>query len=129
MPITTRRGSGPLRYDIRAGDHWFSADAPVDLGGENSAPGPHDYLDAALAACTSITLQMYAARKNIPLQGVLVNITHEEGKGFYKLDRKIQLVGELSDEQRQDLLRVAERCPIHKVLTGEISITTALEQP
>src|SRR6185436_21124775 len=98
------------------GDHWFAADAPVDLGGENSAPGPHDYLDAALAACTSITLQMYAARKNIPLQGVLVNITHEEGKGFYKLDRKIQLVGELSDEQCQDLLRVAERCPIHKAL-------------
>jgi putative redox protein len=127
MPTQTRKASGPLRYDIHSADHWFTADAPVEAGGENSAPAPHDLLDSALAACTSLTLQIYAARKSYPLREAQVTITHEEGKGFYKLDRKIQLIGELSEEQRQDLLRVAERCPIHRVLTGEITINTALD--
>jgi putative redox protein len=127
MSTTTRKASGPLRYDIHSADHWVSADAPVDAGGENSAPSPHDLLDSALAACTSITLQMYAGRKEIPLKEAQVTITHEEGRGFYKIDRKIHLIGELTEEQRQDLLRVAERCPIHRVLTGEITINTALD--
>ena len=126
MPTNTRKASGPLRYDIHSSDHWFSADAPVEFGGENSAPAPHDLLDSALAACTSITLQMYAVRKSYPLRDAQVTITHEESKGFYKLDRKIHLIGDLTDEQRQDLLRVAEHCPIHHVLTGEITIQTVL---
>jgi putative redox protein len=127
MSTTTRKASGPLRYDIHSSDHWFTADAPVDAGGENSAPAPHDLLDSALAACTSLTLQIYAGRKDIPLKEAQVTITHEEGRGFYKIDRKIHLIGELTEEQRQDLLRVAERCPIHRVLTGEITINTALD--
>ena len=127
MTVTTRKGSGPLRYDIHAGQHWFSADAATETGGEDSAPDPHNLLDAALAACTSLTLQIYAGRKNYPLQQAQVTIEHEEGKGFYKLDRKIRLLGDLTEEQRQDLLRVADRCPIHRALTGEITIATALQ--
>ena len=113
-------------------EHELFTDLPVSLGGENSAPSPHDYFDAALASCKALTLKLYAQKKDIPLTGVTVEVTHdaaEEQKGKYKLNVKLTLKGVLTDEQRDELHRVADRCPVHKLMTtAEISIDTQLSE-
>lgn len=98
-------------------------DAPA---GDPALPSPHDLLDSALAACTTLTLQVYANRKGYDLRAVHVTVRHEEARGTYKLLRDVKLDGELAPEVREDLLRVANKCPIHKALSAEITIETTL---
>lgn len=103
---------------------WQSdLDAPM---GNPAIPNPHDLLDSALAACTVLTLQIYAKRKTYDLQEIHVSVTHEETPGAYKLIRHIELHGDLSPTVREDLLRVANKCPIHKSLSAQITIDTTL---
>ncbi|WP_426142741.1 OsmC family protein [Pseudomonas sp. DWP3-1-2] len=110
--------------------HELFTDLPTDLGGEDSAPSPHDYFDAALAACKTLTLKLYAQQHNIPLTGISVDVSHddsEERQGKYHLNVQMTLEGALSDEQRTLLHRIADRCPVHKLMTrAEISIETTL---
>lgn len=108
------------------GKTWVS-DIGSESGGSGLYPDPHQMLDSALGACTVLTIQIYAKRKMIPVDGVLVTITHVEESGLYQILRNIQLKGQLTEAQRSDLLRVANKCPIHKVLSGQITITTQLE--
>ncbi len=107
-------------------------DLPKSLGGDDSAPSPHDYFDAALASCKALTVRLYAQKKDIPLTGVTVEVTHdaaEEQKGKYQLNVKLTLKGVLSDEQRDELHRVADRCPVHKLMTtADITIETQLSE-
>ena len=121
-----------FRHSIKMDDYEVFTDVPKALGGEGSAPGPHDYFDAALAACKALTLKMYAKKKDIPLTGVTVEIKHnaeQEQQGKYKLHVKLTLKGVLTDAQRDELHRVADKCPIHKLMTtADISIETHLSE-
>ncbi|NBF01355.1 OsmC family peroxiredoxin [Pseudomonas sp. Fl5BN2] len=133
MTITVNtESSDSYRHSIQVDDHQLFADLPTSAGGEGTAPEPHDYFDAALGACKALTLKLYAQKKNIPLTGVTVEIKHdnsEEQKGKYALHVKLTLKGVLSDAQRDELHRVADRCPIHKLMTtSEVSIETHLSE-
>ncbi|WP_375738474.1 OsmC family protein [Pseudomonas boanensis] len=107
-------------------------DLPEDLGGEGSAPEPHDYFDVALGSCKALTVTYYARKNDIPLTGIGVEVTRddsEERKGNYRLNVKLTLRGPLSDEQRATLLRIADKCPVHKLMTQvEVTIETRLAE-
>ncbi len=130
--------------DISADGHHLVADEPADYGGHYLGATPYQLVAAGLGACTSMTIRMYARRKKIALEHVQVDVTHDKihaedcdscspsdgnGKGS-KIDcfeRQITLVGKLSDEERQRLLEIADRCPVHRTLEGEIAIKTSLK--
>jgi len=110
------------------GNSW-AADEPEEVGGGNTAPTPDRLLLASLGACTAITLQMVATRRQLPLQGVEVELQlNPAGKpeNGNMITRRIKVQGALSAEQQAQLLKVANSCPIHKLLTGEIQIATEL---
>ena len=124
--------------EIAVSGHQLRADEPVALGGGDTGPTPYDLLTAALGACTSMTVSMYARRKGWPLEQVTVRLRHsrihaadcadcetKEGK-LDHIDSAIELVGALSDEQRARLLEIAAKCPVHRTLTSEIHIQTPL---
>jgi putative redox protein len=127
--------------DIVAGGHDLRSDEPVAAGGGDTGPTPYDLLLAALGSCTSMTLAMYARRKEWPLTGVTVRLRHFrmhagdcgacEGQDV-KLDvieRRIALEGSLDEAQRSRLLEMANRCPVHRTLTSGIDIRTQLSEP
>lgn len=124
MQVTAQRGTGPLQYAIQIGKHQLLSDAPEALGGENSGPEPHDLLAAALAACTALTVTMYAKRKGMALDDVKVRIEHGQKEGAYELQRHIEFVGALDADDRARLLDIANKCPVHKTLSGTIRIQT-----
>lgn len=133
MTVTVNTVSAEgFRHTVQIDDHELFADAPVSAGGEGSAPEPHDYFDAALGACKALTLKMYAKKKDIPLTGVGVEVKRDnsqEQKGKYALHVKLTLKGVLTDAQRDELHRVADRCPVHKLMTSsEVSIETHLSE-
>jgi len=125
-PITGRSVAGSTAVELAGGTAHRRADLTPSLGGAGQDPDPHDLLDSALVACTILTLQIYAKRKNYPLEGVEVSLTHDEGGGVYRMNRKVTVSGALDEQQRTDLLRVANACPIHKALSGRFEITTQL---
>nr|WP_299240996.1 OsmC family protein [uncultured Halomonas sp.] len=106
-------------------------DAPEIVGGEESAPDPHDYLDLALGACKAITARMYARRKEWPLEKVGVTVTRDDSQerhGIYRVDIKMTFEGIEDEEQLARLLEITDRCPIHRLLTtSEVQITTAMD--
>lgn len=133
MPVTVNTlNQDNFRHSLNIDNHELFTDLPKSLGGDDSAPSPHDYFDAALASCKALTLKLYAQKKDIPLTGVTVEVTHdaaEEQRGKYTLNVKLTLKGVLTDEQRDELHRVADRCPVHKLMTtAEISIDTQLSE-
>jgi putative redox protein len=130
---------GYLKQEITAGAHKFIADEPREVGGTGEGPDPYSLLLAALGACTSMTLQMYAKRKGWPLEKVEVSLRHSrihakdcetcattEGK-ISRVERYISLTGPLTDEQRGRLLQIAHRCPVHQTLISEFSIIDLLD--
>ena len=121
MSITLRKSdSGIYRQTIRIHQHTLFADVAKDLGGDDSAPDPHDYYDAALAACKAITVMMYAKRKQLPLDYVDIEIerdSSQEAQGTYVLNVQLKLLGNLTDGQKAQLAAIADKCPIHKLMT------------
>ncbi|MEQ9104230.1 MAG: alpha/beta fold hydrolase [Rhodothermales bacterium] len=128
------------RTEIVASGHVLVADEPESLGGTNEGPSPYDLVSAGLAACTAITLRMYADRKEWPMEQVQVEVVHEKmhaedcdcGRDASMgridvMDRKIHLHGDLSDEQRQRLLEIANKCPVHRSLDeGKVAVRSRL---
>ena len=120
-----------MRHDIHIGRNSLASDLSVEEGGEGSGPNPHDLYDAALGACTALTVLLYAKHKKIPLEGIEVSVERDssgERAGVYRLSAALALTGNLSAGQREELLRAAQKCPIHKLMTEvttEISTTLA----
>ncbi|MGI9298534.1 MAG: bifunctional alpha/beta hydrolase/OsmC family protein [Gammaproteobacteria bacterium] len=137
--VATESGNNGIAQKIYNGRHEFVADEPSDLGGANAGPTPYGYLLAALGACTTMTLRMYARRKKIPLHRATATLRHEKihasdcgqcgdggGGRIDSIVRELKLEGDLSGEQRAALLAIAEKCPVHKTLHGPLVVNTRL---
>lgn len=117
---------GKLRQELYIGQHHLVIDEPIDRGGEDAGPSPGEFLAAALASCTAITLRMYAQRKNWPLENAEIFVDwYGEGE-ITKFIQRVKLIGPLEPTQQARLLEIANRCPIHKTLEGRIEIRTSL---
>ncbi len=139
--VVTRIGKSGYQTEIIAGGHRLVADEPLEMGGADSGPAPYDLLVAGLGACTAMTLRMYADRKQWPLAAVTVAQSHrkidatecescvtEKGK-VDQIERQIEILGPLDADQRQRLLEIADRCPVHRTLHSEINVVTTQKSP
>jgi uncharacterized OsmC-like protein len=134
--VIVRGSAAGFAQDIRIGPHRLAADEPIAAGGAETGPNPYDLLLASLGACTSMTVGLYARRKQWPLEAVRVRLHHakihaadctdcETRVGMIdRIEVDLELDGALSDEQRARLMEIAERCPVHRTLTSEIVIRT-----
>ena len=131
--VQVRSTDGKFLQDVVAGDHHFVADEPLRLGGWDAGPTPYDLLLAALGTCTAMTVKLFAAREKMPLHDVSIGLRHDRihaqdcqgGQGkIERITRHVELTGPLSDEQRAVLIKIADRCPVHRTLEGEIRIET-----
>lgn len=128
MAITIVRDQmARMRHEVRIGPYSFGADLSADEGGQGLGPNPHDLYDAALGACEALTVLWYANRKGIPVDNIEITVERdqsEEKTGVYRLESKLKLGGNLSDAQRAELLAVASKCPVYKLMT---SVQTVIE--
>lgn len=136
--ISVHGNSGGFAQEIQVGPHQLKADEPTTVGGTDTGPNPYDLLLSALGACTSMTISMYARRKQWPLEAVTVTLRHEkiyaidcehcetrEGR-IDRVERDVKLHGDLDDEQKSRLLDIANKCPVHRSLKSEIDVLTRL---
>ena len=131
-------GEGRFAQHLLDGRHRLLADEPVDAGGDDRGPGPYELLLMALGACTAMTVRLYVDRKKWPLSRIAVRLRHgriyardcadcETKEGMLdQIERVIELEGPLDAEQKQRILEIAEKCPVHRTLTSEIKIRSRL---
>jgi putative redox protein len=140
--VVVRVGEGKFGTLIQASPHGWVMDEPVSVGGLDAGPTPYDCLLAALGSCTSMTLRLFAAREGIPLEDLTIRLRHERnherdcehcddpGPGpkpkIEAIFRTITLAGPLSDEQRGRLMEIADKCPVHRTLSGTLHIHTSV---
>jgi putative redox protein len=136
--VIVRTGKERFLTDIVTDSHALHADEPIKLGGTGLGPNPYDFFSAGLGACTTITLRMYADRKNWPLESVTVRLKHhkihasdcddcESQEGYVdEIKKEITFTGPLTDEQKKRLLEIADKCPVHRTLVTETKIRTEL---
>ena len=125
--ITVKKAAdGKLKQHVSNGRREIFSDEPVDVGGDDQGLSPFDLLDAALGSCTALTVTMVARRKQMPLADVRVEVTHEAVEGVHRMHRRIDLVGTLTDEQKTYLMGIANKCPVHRTLSGKIEIDSSL---
>ncbi len=124
--VETQFGSGAYDQSITLGSHHLMSDVDASKGGGDNGPSPHEYLAAALASCTGMTLKMYASRKSWGLENAIVTVNISRADEVERFTRTISLVGDLDAEQVARLLDIAEKCPVHKALIGTIAIDTQL---
>jgi putative redox protein len=141
MPVSAR-SLGNYQVEINARDHQWVADEPESAGGDDAGPNPYDLLLGSLAACKIITVQMYARRKDWPLEGVQVELstrkihsrdcedcTSEPDAKVDLVEGHIRFEGDLSEQQLERLHQISDRCPVHRTLTSETKIRVALQTP
>lgn len=136
--VVVRTQENGYTTDMLVGGHTLIADEPADVGGSNLGPTPYGYLTAALGSCTSMTLRMYADHKKWDLKEVTVHLSHNKkhsedcenceksGAKIDHFERVIELEGDLDESQRQRLLEIADRCPVHRTLHGDVKVITKL---
>lgn len=123
--------AAPMRHEIIIDRNRLATDGSLEEGGEGSGPSPHDLYDSALGACKALTVLWYAKKKGIPVEGIEVAVERDasqERAGTYRLKAELTVTGNLTPEQREELLRVAHKCPVHKLMTEvttEISTSLA----
>jgi putative redox protein len=129
---------GSFRTEVEAGPHRWVLDEPADVGGNGEGPTPYDMLAAALGSCTAMTLNFYAKREKLPLEGVDVTVTHDRQHAkdcadcttqagyIHRFKVEIKLLGPLDEEQKQKLLTIAGRCPVAKTLSAEMRVDKVL---
>jgi putative redox protein len=137
--VVVKTGHGKFGTEVHTKTHRFIADEPRSYGGDDSGPTPYDLLTAALGTCTAMTMKMYADKKGWPLEGVTVKVTHErnhkdacdhveameEGRQLQALNRRIEVHGDALDEdQRRRIIEIADKCPVHRTLEGELHVHT-----
>jgi putative redox protein len=135
--VVVRGNASGFFQEIVSGEHRLRADEPLSVGGADSAPNPYEYLLAGLGACTSMTIGLYARRKQIPLENITVSLRHsrihakdcencltKEGM-LDRIEVEVALAGSLTAEQRAKLMEVAAKCPVHRTLKSEIDIKLA----
>lgn len=137
--IVQEAGTGKFTQTITAGKHTLTADEPTSVGGNDAGPSPYDFILAGLGACTAMTVRMYANLKNIPLEKIVVELSHQkkyeedclncesDQAKIDHIDRNIKLLGKLTDEQKAKLMDIANKCPVHRTLTSRVIITTTLQ--
>jgi putative redox protein len=128
-----RDKSQKMKHTVRVRQHAFSVDEPASNGGEDLGMTPHDVYDSALGACKALTTLWYARRKQIPVEDIRVTVERddsEERHGVYRLRATLAITGALTDAQRQELLTVAGKCPVHKLMTqATTEVVTELAPP
>ena len=136
--VTVHGATGGFAQEIVIGEHRFVSDEPTAVGGTDTGPTPYDLLLAALGSCTSMTLGLYARRKQLPLESVTVRLHHSKIHSadcmacqhkeamLDHIECEIELQGALTDEQRTKLLEIANKCPVHRTLTSKIDIAMRL---
>lgn len=122
--VHVRTGNGRFRQEIDVSGITLVSDEPAALGGDDAGLAPHELVLAGLGSCTSMTVKMYAERKGWPLLSVEVRLTGEHDEGAYVITRRIELHGDLDAEQRARLIEIANKCPVHRTLSGPIRIDT-----
>ena len=132
--VVVRGTAANFQQEVTAGKHHFVADEPVSASGGDAGPDPYDYLLTALGVCTSMTIGFYARRNRMPLEDIMVSLSHsriyaadcgecETKEGMLdRIDVEVELTGSLTAEQHAKLMQVASRCPVHRTLTSEINI-------
>ena len=132
--VVVRGDARSFKQEIVAGKHHLVADEPISAGGGDAGPDPYDYLLTALGVCTSMTVGLYARRKQIPLENITVSLRHsriyakdcedcETKEGMLdRIEVELDLTGPLSAEQHDKLIEIAAKCPVHRTLTSEINI-------
>jgi len=138
IEVFVRGSAHGLAQEIDVRDHHLRGDEPADAGGTDTGPAPHEFLLAALGSCTSMTVSLYARRKQWPLEEVRVRLRHSKvpasdlpnartKEGLLdRIERQVEFIGPLSDEQKSRLIEIANKCPVHRTLTSEIVIETSL---
>jgi putative redox protein len=124
--VTAIIGKEHYKTELIASGKSLLADEPEEVGGTDQGPAPGEFLMMSLASCTAITVRMYADRKKMALDKIRVEVTFEKQQFKSVFTRDVYLEGELSEEDRQRLLEIAEKCPVHKTLSNPIEIETKL---
>ena len=129
MRATARRENGTLKHEVEMGKHSIVADEPEDEGGDDAGPTPQELLAASLASCTAITIEMYADRKGWEIGDVSVDVTYEPAQrgSPTRFNMVVNLPKELPEEQRERLMQIGAKCPVHRVLEGEVMFEESVE--
>ena len=129
MRATARREDGTLQHAVEIRDHTLTTDEPEDEGGTDTGPSPQELLAASLASCTAITMEMYAQRKGWDLGDVSVDVDYEPAQrgSPTRFKMVVNLPKELPEEQRERLMQIACKCPVHRVLEGEVMFEETVE--
>ena len=129
MRAIARRENGTLRHEVEVREHHLTADEPEEKGGGDTGPSPQELLAASLASCTAITIEMYADRKGWQIGEVVVDVDYEPAQrgSPTRFEMTVKLPKELPEEQRERLLQIAARCPVHRTLEGEVMFEETVE--
>ena len=129
MRATARRENGSLRHSVTMRDHTLVADEPKDEGGDDSGPSPQELLAASLASCTAITIEMYAKRKRWDVGEVTVHVEYEPAQrgSPTRFRMTVDFPKELPEDQRERLMQIGAKCPVHRVLEGEVMFEESVE--
>jgi putative redox protein len=129
MRATSRRVDGRFEQDVEVRKHRLTADEPKDHGGQDSGPSPQELLAASLASCTAITMEMYAQRKGWDVGEIAVDVNYEPAQrgSPTRFKMKIEFPKELPEDQRERLMQIGAKCPVHRTLEGEVMFEETVE--